>query len=80
MAQNVQPIKTSVSIQRKLSIAVGLLSFVAFIVQGLGRIFGFVALSEQIVEVCLLFSGAFSIYFGSATTQKIQEDKDNESK
>lgn len=33
---NISPIKTSISIQRKLSIAVGLLSFVAFIVQGLG--------------------------------------------
>lgn len=73
-----QTIKTSISVQRKLSIAVGLLSFCAFIVQGLGRIFGFVAVSEQIVEVCLLFTGAFSIYFGSATTQKIEEEKKNE--
>lgn len=72
---NIQPIKTPISIQRKLSIATGLLSFAAFIVQGLGNTFGFEPIAEQIVQVCLLFSGGFSIYFGSTTTQKISEEK-----
>lgn len=74
---NVQPIKTSVSVQRKLSIATGILSFCAFIVQGLGNTFGFEPIAEQIVQVCLLFSGGFSIYFGATTTQKITEEKKN---
>lgn len=71
------PIKTPISIQRKLSIATGLLSFAAFIVQGLGNTFGFEPVAEQIVQVCLLFSGGFSIYFGATTTQKITEEKKN---
>lgn len=74
---SVTPIKTPVSIQRKLSIATGVLSFAAFIIQGLGRTFGFEPVAEQIVQVCLLFSGGFSIYFGSATTQKITEENKN---
>lgn len=74
---NIQPIKTPISIQRKLSIATGILSFCAFIVQGLGNTFGFEPIAEQIVQVCLLFSGGFSIYFGATTTQKITEEKKN---
>ena len=73
----IQPIKTPISIQRKLSIATGLLSFAAFIVQGLGTTFGFEPVATQIVQVCLLFSGGFSIYFGSTTTQKIAEENKN---
>lgn len=71
----IQPIKTPISIQRKLSIATGILSFIAFIVQGLGSTFGFEPVAEQIVQVCLLFSGGFSIYFGSTTTEKISAEK-----
>lgn len=79
MAQQTQPIKISISVQRKLSIATGLLSFIAFIIQGLGNTFGFEPVAEQIVQVCLLFSGGFSIYFGATTTQKItEENKRNE--
>lgn len=73
---NIEPIKTPISIQRKLSIATGILSFCAFIVQGLGQTFGFEGIAEQIVQVCLLFSGGFSIYFGSTTTQKITQEKE----
>lgn len=80
MAQNIQPIKTPISVQRKLSVATGLLSFAAFITQGLGRTFGFEPVAQQIVDVCLLFSGGLSIYFGSVTTQKIQDDKDEKNK
>lgn len=77
MATKIEPIKTPISIQRKLSIATGLLSFSAFIVSGLGQTFGFQPVAEQITQVCLLFAGAFSFYFGSTTTQKIQEEKKN---
>ena len=77
---SIQPVKTSISVQRKLSIAVGLLSFAAFIVQGLGTTWGFSALSEQITQTALLFAGGVNLYFLGSTTQKIQEEKNEESK
>lgn len=70
-----QPIKTSISVQRKLSIAVGLLSFAAFIIQGLSTTWGFQSIGEQITQTALLFSGGINLYFLGATTQKITEEK-----
>lgn len=70
-----EPIKTSISVQRKLSIAVGLLSFAAFIVQGLGASWGFESVAEQLTQTALLFAGGINIYFIGATTQKITEEK-----
>lgn len=67
-------IKTSPTTMRKLSLAVGLLSFAAFVVQGLGTTWGFEGVAEQITQTCLLFSGAINIYFAGSTTQKISED------
>lgn len=74
---NVEPIKTSISTQRKLSIAVGLLSFFAFVVQALGTTWGFAEVSTQIVQTCLAISGGISIYFLGSTTQKISEENKN---
>lgn len=76
----VQQIKTSISTQRKLSIAVGLLSFGAFIVQGLGATWGFEGAAEQITQTALIFSGAINLYFLGATTQKITEENKEENK
>lgn len=75
MAQNYQKINTSISLQRKLSIAVGLLSFAAFIVQGLATTWGFQSVGEQITQTALLFSGGINLYFLGSTTQKITEEK-----
>ena len=75
MAQNYQQIKTSISVQRKLSIAVGLLSFAAFIIQGLSNTWGFQSIGEQITQTALLFSGGINLYFLGSTTQKISEEK-----
>ena len=75
MAQNYQQIKTSISIQRKLSIAVGLLSFAAFIIQGLSTTWGFQSVGEQITQTALLFSGGINLYFLGSTAQKITEEK-----
>lgn len=72
---NIQPIKTPISIQRKLSIAVGLLSFAAFIVQGLSDTWGFSQVGEQITQTALLFAGGVNLYFLGSTTQKISEEK-----
>ena len=72
-----QPIETSISTQRKLSIAVGLLSFGAFVIQALGQTWGFSEVATQIVQTCLAISGGISIYFLGSTTQKITEEKKN---
>lgn len=75
----IQPIKTNLTIQRKLSIAVGLLSFAAFIIQGLSTTWGFQGIGEQITQTALLFSGGINLYFLGSTTQKIsEENKQNE--
>ena len=63
---------------RQLSIAVGLLSFAAFIIQGLGPTWGFEALAKQITQTALLFSGGINIYFLGVSSQKNSEDKENE--
>ena len=74
----ITPVKTSISTQRKLSIAVGLLSFAAFIIQGLGTTWGFSGVAEQITQTALLFSGGINLFFLGATAQKITEEKKDE--
>lgn len=74
-------IKTTKKITRKLSTAVGLLSFVAFIVQGLGTTWGFESVAQQLTQTALLFSGAINVFFLGTTTQKnITEKSDEEGK
>lgn len=63
---------------RQLSIAVGLLSFIAFIIQGLGSTWGFEAIAKQITQTALLFSGGINIYFLGVTDYKNKQEKDNE--
>lgn len=63
---------------RKLSIAVGLLSFAAFIVQGLGSTWGFDEVAKQITQTALLFSGGINIYFLGITSQKDIADKEKQ--
>lgn len=78
---SIQPIKTSMSITRKLSIGVGLLSFAAFIIQGLGTTWGFEGVSQQIVQTFLLVAGAINIFFlGDTTRKETEEKKDGEGK
>ena len=61
---------------RQLSIAVGLLSFTAFIVQGLGSTWGFEEVAKQITQTALLFSGGINIYFLGITNQKDISEKE----
>jgi hypothetical protein len=70
--------KLKKSITRQLSIAVGLLSFSAFVIQGLGSTWGFEELAKQITQTALLFSGGINIYFLGVTNQKNNMEKDNE--
>lgn len=65
-------------ITRQLSIAVGLLSFSAFIIQGLGPTWGFDELAKQITQTALLFSGGINIYFLGVTNQKNNDDKEKQ--
>ncbi|MBQ3474482.1 hypothetical protein IJH24_03625 [Candidatus Saccharibacteria bacterium] len=74
----IQPIKVNKKITRKLSIATGLLSFVAFIVQGLGSTYGFEPVANQITQTFLLFNGAIGIFFLGDTTRKEIEEKNDE--
>lgn len=65
---------------RQLSIAVGLLSFAAFIIQGLGSTWGFEEVAKQITQTALLFSGGINIYFLGVSGQKniAEKEKENE--
>lgn len=63
---------------RQLSIAVGILSFVAFIIQGLGSTWGFEAVAKQLTQTALLFSGGINIYFLGVTNQKNNTDEEKE--
>lgn len=71
-------IKTTKKVTRRLSTAVGLLSFAAFIVQGLGSTWGFESVAQQIVQTALFFSGAINVFFLGTTTQKNIEESKNE--
>lgn len=70
--------KLNKSTTRQLSIAVGLLSFSAFVIQGLGSTWGFEELAKQITQTALLFSGGINIYFLGVTNQKNNNDKEKE--
>lgn len=63
---------------RQLSIAVGLLSFTAFVIQGLGTTWGFEELAKQITQTALLFSGGINIYFLGVTNQKNNNEKEKQ--
>lgn len=67
--------KLKPSTTRQLSIAVGLLSFAAFIVQGLGDTWGFQAISKQLTSTALLFAGGINVYFLGVTDQKNNQDR-----
>lgn len=62
---------------RQLSVAVGVLSFAAFIIQGLGTTWGFESVAQQITQTALLFSGGINIYFLGVTGQKNNAEKEN---
>ena len=70
--------KLKKSTTRQLSIAVGLLSFSAFVIQGLGSTWGFEELAKQITQTALLFSGGINIYFLGVTNHKNNVDKEKE--
>lgn len=72
-----QTIKTSMTVKQRLSVAVGILSAIAFLITKFSLIFGFEAVGSQIVEVILAVSACLNIYFGASTVQKNQDEKEN---
>lgn len=71
----VQPIKTSLSTQRKLSLAAGILSAIATFVSLISKTWGFAGIGEQIVTTFLAANTVINMYFFGSTGQKITEDK-----
>lgn len=76
-----QPIKVSLTTQRKLSLAAGILSAVATFVSLISKTWGFEGVGEQIVTTLLAATTVINLYFFGSTSQKITEDnKDEQSK
>lgn len=74
----VQPIKTSISTQRKLSLAAGILSATATFVSLIKGTWGFDGVGDQIVQTFLAANTVINLYFFGSTGQKITEGKKDE--
>ena len=70
----VTPIKTSISIQRKLSLAAGILSATATFISLIKGTWGFDGIGDQIVTTFLAANTVINMYFFGSTSQKISED------
>lgn len=75
---NIQPIKTSISTQRKLSLAAGILSAIATFVSLISKTWGFAGVGEQIVTTFLAANTVINLYFFGSTSQKITEENNSE--
>ncbi len=75
---NIQPIKTSLTVQRKLSLAAGVLSAIATFISLIAKAWGFEGVGEQIVTTFLAANTVVNLYFLGSTSQKISEDNKNE--
>ena len=67
-------IKTSISTQRKLSLAAGILSAIATFISLIKGAWGFDGIGDQIVPVFLSANTVINMYFLGSTGQKISED------
>jgi hypothetical protein len=71
----VQPIKVSMSIQKKLSLAAGILSAIAYFISVIKGTWGFDAVGEQIVQTFLAANSVINLFFLGSTTEKIRTEK-----
>lgn len=71
-------IKVSISTQRKLSLAAGIMSAIATFISLIKATWGFDGVGEQIVTTLLAATTVINLYFFGSTGQKITEDKKNE--
>jgi hypothetical protein len=74
-----QQIKVSISVQKKLSLAAGILSAIATFVSLISKTWGFEGVGEQIVTTFLAANTVINLYFFGSTSQKITEEKKDES-
>lgn len=76
-----QQIKTSISTQRKLSLAAGIMSAIATFVSIIAPTWGFEGVGQQIVQTLLAATTVINLYFFGSTGQKITEgNKDEKAK
>lgn len=74
-----QQIKTSITTQRKLSLAAGILSAIATFVSIIAPTWGFEGVGQQIVQTLLAATTVINLYFFGSTGQKITNgDNSNE--
>ena len=71
----VQQIKTSLSVQRKLSLAAGMLSATAAFISLIKGTWGFDGVGDQIVTTLLAATTVINLYFFGSTSQKITGEK-----
>lgn len=71
-------IKVSISTQRKLSLAAGIMSAIATFISLIGKTWGFAGVGDQIVTTLLAATTVINLYFFGSTSQKITEDSKNE--
>ena len=71
----VQQIKTSLSVQRKLSLAAGILSAIAYFISVIKGTWGFEKPGEQIVQTFLAANSVINLFFLGSTTEKIRTEK-----
>lgn len=75
-----QQIKTSISTQRKLSLAAGILSAIATFISIIGPTWGFEGVSQQIVQTLTAATTVINLYFLGSTGQKITEGNNEKGK
>lgn len=71
-------IKVSLSTQRKLSLAAGIMSAIATFISIISPTWGFEGVGKQIVETLLAATTVINLYFFGSTSQKITEEKKDE--
>lgn len=71
-------IKVSISTQKKLSLAAGILSAIATFVSLIKSTWGFDGVGDQIVTTLMAANTVINLYFFGSTGQKITEGNKNE--
>lgn len=71
----VQPIKTSLTTQRKLSLAAGVLGALAAFISLIAPVWGFAGIGNQIVTTLSAATTVINMYFFGSTGQKIAAEK-----
>ena len=71
-------IKTSISTQRKLSLAAGILSALATFIALIKGTWGFDGVGDQLITLFMAANTVINTYFFGATSQKIAKEKEDE--